>query len=40
MDREPDEKALLQKVLKLPIRDFRDKFAIEKAKKLLNGFSK
>jgi tetratricopeptide (TPR) repeat protein len=37
MDREPEEKALLQKVLKLPIRDFRDKFAKEKAEKRLNG---
>jgi len=40
MDREPDEKALLQKVLLLPIRDFRDKFAKEKADKRLNGISK
>jgi tetratricopeptide (TPR) repeat protein len=40
MDREQEEKSLLQKVLKLPIRDFRDKFAIEKAKKMLNGISK
>jgi tetratricopeptide (TPR) repeat protein len=40
MDRGPDEKSLLQKVLILPIRDFRDKFAIEKAQKRLNGISK
>ena len=40
MDRVQEEKSLLQKVLKLPIRDFRDKFAIEKAKKMLNGFPK
>lgn len=40
MDREPEEKALLHKVLKLPIRDFRDKFAKEKANKRLNGISK
>jgi|ERR1035437_2203386 tetratricopeptide (TPR) repeat protein len=40
MDREPEEKALLKKVLILPIRDFRDKFAKEKANKMLNGISK
>ena len=40
MDKESEEKALLQKVLKLPIRDFRDKFAKEKATKRLNGISK
>jgi hypothetical protein len=40
MDRMPEEKALLQKVLKLPMRDFRDKFAKEKANKRLNGISK
>ena len=40
MDREPEEKALLQKVLILPVRDFRDKFAKEKANKRLNGISK
>jgi tetratricopeptide (TPR) repeat protein len=40
MDREPEEKALLQKVLILPIRDFRDIFAKEKANKWLNDISK
>src|ERR1035438_10036745 len=40
MDRGPEEKVLLQKVLILPIRDFRDKFAKEKANKRLNGISK
>ena len=40
MNREPEEKVLLQKVLVLPIRDFRDKFAKEKANKRLNGISK
>ncbi|MDR3667532.1 MAG: hypothetical protein P4L35_11880 [Ignavibacteriaceae bacterium] len=40
MDKEAEEKALLQKILNLPIRDFRDKFAIEKAKKRLNSISK
>jgi len=40
MDREPEEKALLKKVLILPIRDFRDKFAKEKANKRLNSISK
>jgi tetratricopeptide (TPR) repeat protein len=40
MDNEPEERILLQKVLKLPIRDFRDKFAKEKAAKRLNGKSK
>ena len=40
MDMESEEKTLLQKVLKLPIRDFRDKFAKEKAQKWLNGISK
>jgi tetratricopeptide (TPR) repeat protein len=40
MDRKSDEKALLQKILDLPIRDFQDKFAIEKTKKRLNGNSK
>ena len=40
MDREQEEKALLQKVLLLPIRDFRDKFAKEKANKRLNDISK
>jgi tetratricopeptide (TPR) repeat protein len=39
MNREPEEKALLKKVLILPIRDFRDKFAKEKANKWLNGVS-
>jgi tetratricopeptide (TPR) repeat protein len=40
MEMESEEKTLLQKVLKLPIRDFRDKFAKEKAQKRLNGISK
>ena len=40
MDREPEEKALLEKVLILPVRDFRDKFAKEKANKRLNGIYK
>ena len=40
MDREVDERELLQKVISLPIRDFRDKFAKEKASKRLNDISK
>ena len=40
MDREQDEKILLKKVLTLPNRDFRDKFAKEKANKMLNGIAK
>lgn len=40
MDKETEEKALLKKVLILPIRDFRDKFAKEKANKMLAGISK
>jgi tetratricopeptide (TPR) repeat protein len=39
MNKEQEEKALLKKVLILPIRDFRDKFAKEKATKWLNGAS-
>jgi hypothetical protein len=39
MNRKPEETALLQKVLMLPIRDFRDKFAKEKANKRLSSIS-
>ena len=35
MDKEEKEKELLRKVLNCEIRDFRDKFAIEKAKRRL-----
>ena len=38
MNKEEEEKQLLKKVINLPVRDFRDKFAKEKANKwLLNG---
>jgi tetratricopeptide (TPR) repeat protein len=40
MDREQEEKALLKKVLTLSNRDFRDKFAKEKANRILNGITK
>jgi tetratricopeptide (TPR) repeat protein len=39
MNREAEAKELLKKVLILPVRDFRDKFAKEKANKWLNSVS-
>jgi tetratricopeptide (TPR) repeat protein len=39
MDKLNEEKELLRKVLELPVRDFRDKFAKEKANKMLNNTS-